>query len=523
MTRIFNRRLAGGLVAWVSLVALALGAPVDAQRLAAASDEPQNWLMGTGDLAATRFSKLDILNSENAAQLKFLFSVSLGPISVGEGFQNTRVAAPLVDNGVAYVVDPFGVVYAIDVSSGTNGRIVWCSPRLAQEMDPWLVGQWGLTLHGNSIILSAGDGRLFWIDRDDGTVTLSASVGDPTTGYVLAAPPVLVGDTLVIGGAGGDRGARPQLTGVSATTGDIVWRSYPAGETGNFVAGGSVLRAGAYDAANDLVLWGTSGPVSAYSAAMRNGEDATNSILAVRPQTGEIGWQRQLLNNDTMGFSDAATPIVLSDGAALQVGDDGMIRLFDSASGDVRYAEPFVEGLISEATPEGCPNILAEAHMPSSVSARSGLLYAAQNNGCRPDLDDVGSLAGDEEGGLYAHLTSSTGALSAIDAATGAIKAERYFDYPLQSGLLSTAGGLVVAATADGSLQVLDDETLETLWSLHVSSFMAAPPVTFAIGNRQYLALIVGGGPLYGELAMRSRDMVGVRHVAVLAVFGVAP
>src|SRR5690606_25321060 len=136
------------------------------------------------------------------------------------------LSAPLIDDGSAYVVDPFGVVYRIDVSSGTAGRIVWSSPRLEQEMDPWLLGQWTLTLFGEQIILTAGDGRMFWIERADGGVSNTARVADPATGYVLSAPPVLAGDTLVIGGAGGDRGARPQLTGMDARTGEVLWRSF---------------------------------------------------------------------------------------------------------------------------------------------------------------------------------------------------------------------------------------------------------------------------------------------------------
>lgn len=521
--RVFsNRRLAAGALAWVSLATLALAAPVTAERMAATADEPQNWLTSTGDFGATRYSMLSNINTENVSKMRFLFSVALGPISVGEGFRHTHLSPPLVVDGMAYVVDAFGVVYGIDVSSGEMGKILWSSARLEQEMDPWLLGQWSLTLHGDSIILGGGDGRLFWIDRADGTVTASASIAAPSTGYVLAAPPVLVGDILVLGGAGGDRGARVELTGVDATTGDVLWRSYPAGENGSFVAGGSVLRSGAFDPESGLVLWSTSGPLPAFSA-VREGANATNAVLAVNPQDGAIAWQTGLDPDLALGTSEAATPMLSGDGKAVQVGDDGLVRRFDIASGALDYAEPFVEGLVGADAPAGCPNIIAEAHMPSSLSARSGLVYAAQHNGCRADLGDVGNLAGEDEGGLYAHMTAATGALSAIDPATGAVKAEHFFDYPLQSGLLSTAGGLVIAATADGSLHALDDETLEPLWSLHVSSFMATPPVTYAVGDQQYVAMIVGGGPLYSELPMRSRSMAGVRHVSVLAVFGVAP
>src|SRR5690606_11562555 len=147
-----------------------------AERLLATGGEPQNWLMGTGNYGAHRYSGLDALSAENAERVKLLFTVSLGPISVGEGFAHTRLSAPLVEDGMAYVVDPFGMVYPIDVTSATNVHIMWSSPRLGQEMDPWLIGQWSLTLHGDSVILAAGDGRLFWINRETGAVTHNAAV-----------------------------------------------------------------------------------------------------------------------------------------------------------------------------------------------------------------------------------------------------------------------------------------------------------------------------------------------------------
>lgn len=531
-----RRGVFGGLAISLLATAMAGAAPITPERLLATGDEPQNWLMGTGDYGAHRYSGLDALSAENAGRVKLLFTVSLGPISVGEGFEHTRLSAPLVEDGMAYMVDPFGVVYRIDVTSGVNGHIMWTSPRLEQEMDPWLIGQWSLTLHGDSVILAAGDGRLFWIDRESGAVTHKAAVADPSTGYVLAAPPVLVGDTLVIGGAGGDRGARPQLTGLDANDGTVKWRSFLTGE--EFTAGASILRTGAYDAESGLVLWSTDGPASAYSETLRAGDNAANALLAVDPEDGTIAWQRPLLASDVLGFSDAATPVLLPDGGAVQAGDDGFVRRFDVTSGALDYAEPYVTGLdwyderdadgapISTGdavSPPGCPNILAEEHMPASYSTRTNLFYAAQNNGCRTDLSAIGNLAGEGEGGLYAHSTTSTGALSAIDPANGAVMAEHLFDYPLQSGLLTTAGGLVVAMTADGSLHLLDDTTLDTLWSQHISSFMAAPPMSYSVDGRQYIGMIVGGGPLYSDISFRSRDMAGVRHLAVFAVFGVEP
>ena len=54
-----------------------------------------------------------------------MFAVPLGGKSAGESLE----ATPLVDDGFMYMVDSWGVVYKIDVRSGTAGKIVW-------KMDP---------------------------------------------------------------------------------------------------------------------------------------------------------------------------------------------------------------------------------------------------------------------------------------------------------------------------------------------------------------------------------------------------
>src|SRR3954469_22368968 len=111
--------------------ALALGA---ATAGAAAADvtyerllkpEPQNWLMNHHDYSAQRYSPLDAINKANAQGLKLAFAVPLGG---GAGNEYTE-ATPLVEDGFLYITDVWGVVYKMDVRSGSLGRVLW-------KMDP---------------------------------------------------------------------------------------------------------------------------------------------------------------------------------------------------------------------------------------------------------------------------------------------------------------------------------------------------------------------------------------------------
>jgi len=77
--------------------------------------------------SSQRYSPLEAINRSNVKNLKLAFSVALGGTSANEYVE----ATPLVDDGFMYITDVWGVVYKIDVKSGTQGRIVcrkWTRP-----------------------------------------------------------------------------------------------------------------------------------------------------------------------------------------------------------------------------------------------------------------------------------------------------------------------------------------------------------------------------------------------------------
>src|SRR4029077_7262082 len=125
--------------------------------------EPQNWLMNHGDFSAHRYSSLDQINKSNVKNLKLKFSVAIG----GKGGNENLLATPLVDDGYMYMTDAWGVVYKIDVRSGTSGPIVW-------TMDPGQVKidrTRGAAMGGNLFIsFTSHDGRVVATDRETGKV-----------------------------------------------------------------------------------------------------------------------------------------------------------------------------------------------------------------------------------------------------------------------------------------------------------------------------------------------------------------
>jgi quinohemoprotein ethanol dehydrogenase len=61
-------------------------------------------------------------------------------------------------------------------------------------------------------------------------------------------------------------------------------------------------------------------------------------------------------------------------------------------------------------------------------------------------------------------------------------------------GTLTTAGGLVFQGTADGYFSSYDANTGERLWRFNAGLGIVSPPISYAVGGKQYVSVLVGYG-----------------------------
>jgi alcohol dehydrogenase (cytochrome c) len=115
-------------------------------------------------------------------------------------------------------------------------------------------------------------------------------------------------------------------------------------------SGGSSWTTGSHDPDLDLVYWGIGNPAP-WNALLRKGDDLfTNSILALRPKTGEVVWHIQMSPNDPFDH-DNITSIILADltingqpvKTLLQAGRNGFYYVLDRKTGQIIAANPFVK------------------------------------------------------------------------------------------------------------------------------------------------------------------------------------
>ncbi len=537
-----NRLLAAGTSSLA--LAFALGAPaaraaeVTYQRLV--NPEPQNWLMNHHDFSAHRFSALDAINKGNVKNLRLAFAVALGGTTGNENL----TATPLVDDGFMYVPDAWGVVYKIDVHSGKSGDIVW-------KMDPGqekIDRNRGVALWGNLVIsVTSFDGRVIATDRDTGKVVWERSLRDQPDLTINAAPLALA-DAIIVGASGGDSGVRDWLVSLDARTGNVNWKTHsvPApGEPGSETwkdknnawqtGGGAFYVTGSYDPATNVTYWGAGNPTPKYNSSYRPGDNLfTNSALALDAATGRIKWYHQYTPNDSMDYDETGTHILLDakvNGEDRKVlahaGRNGFFYSFDRLNGQFlkatqyvpavtwtkgidpktgrpldydpakdlqSYADPVAKILTGAKSSGVCPGVPGGSNFWSAAySERTKLVYLPELEGCTNiTRDQTRHVRGKFDGGDFGYDGRLKSGLVVVDPATGSVVRRKEMAYANTSGALATAGGIIVTALIDGTVIALDDQTLDELWSFNVGTGINAPPMTYAVDGRQYIAIATG-------------------------------
>jgi alcohol dehydrogenase (cytochrome c) len=124
-------------------------------------------------------------------------------------------------------------------------------------------------------------------------------------------------------------------------------------------------------------------------------------------------------------------------------------------------------------------------------------------------------------GGNATSVGRMEGNLTAVDPVTQEIKKNLHQRYPNFSGVLTTGGGLVFVGLMDGTVAAYDDTSLDELWKINVGSTFSAPPMSFEVNGKQYVAIASGTDPNSGKRKRANApELNEQRNATVLYVFG---
>ena len=294
--------------------------------------EPQNWLLHHGNYQGHRFSQLKEINTDTVKNLKVAFSVALGGFE-GAGtrykFGNLE-ATPIVEDGVIYVPDGWGTVYAIDASSGKKGVFRWkfdpeTNKAWAGDVACCGVNNRGVALWKDKVISISLDGRMFAINKATGEKVWERKIAEPAIGETLTLAPLIVRDVAIVGSAGGEFGIRGWIDGTDLNTGQGIWRTYTipgAGEPGNETwkdgkerwrhGGASIWETATYDPETDTIYQGIGNAGPDWDPEYRPGDNKwAASVLALNPSDGKIKWGYQYTPNDPYDYDEISEhPII---------------------------------------------------------------------------------------------------------------------------------------------------------------------------------------------------------------------
>jgi len=504
--------------------------------LSRADGDANNFLHTNGNYDQTRFYPASQINAGNVKQLRpaWIFQTE-----VMESMETT----PLIINGIMYLTTSFNHVYAVNAATGEE---IWHYKHKMGPITTYCCGpnNRGVAALGDKVFMGTLDAKLVALDAKTGKLIWETELADPELGYSETMAPTAVDGKILIGTNGGEYGIRGFLKAYDAETGKLLWtfNTTPEKSAGVWATkdatgrdmhrdiaaekatlkkmgdpyktlGGGVWQNPAIDLKNHRAYFVVGNPAPDLDGAVRPGDNLyTDSLVAVDLDTGKYVCHFQYIAHDVWDL-DAVSPPILTDvmdqngkmvPGVLHGGKTGHVYVHNRDDCSlIRYSEAMVpqEDMWSLPTKDG-QRMLPGANggvewSPMTVDAGRGLVYAINLH--QPMTYHVESSPYPEGklwlGGAFKIIPSEEqwGNITAVDYNTGKIRWKVKTQQPMIGGVLATAGGIIFTGEGNGRFNALDSSTGNILWSFQAGAGVNAPPVSYTVNGKQYIAVAAGG------------------------------
>ncbi|MFN7919988.1 MAG: PQQ-dependent dehydrogenase, methanol/ethanol family [Bryobacteraceae bacterium] len=527
---------------------------VASSRLVDVERSPDEWLMYGRDYGNRRFSPHEEIHVGNVKNLVPMWSFQTG---VPDGLQ----ATPLFVNGVLYLATAWNHVFAIDARTGAE---IWHYRRRLPEKMKYCCGpvNRGVAVANGLLYLGTLDAHMVALNARDGRVVWDVEVGKVEDNFSITSPPLIAGNKVITGIAGGDFASRGFIAAYDAASGRQIWRFHTIPEPGPEsrdtwsdawkTGGAATWMNGSFDPELNLVYWGTGNPFPVMDGGARKGDNLySDSVVVVNADTGKLAWYYQYTPNDVWDY-DGVNELVFIDDldfrgrkvkAVVHADRNGHFYALDRKTGEFLYAKAFVRadwltGFDDKGHPMVRPSAIASYEGTQvcpgaaggkewnamSYSPLTRLVYVPVIENCAV-FSNYGVEA--KKKGLapgpsgFRYLPGKAyGKLKAIRVDTGESAWEVPFRTPAGAGTLVTAGGLVFSGEAEGSFVAYDAKSGERLWSYQTGSGIRAAPISYRLDGKQYIAIASGlSGAIGGYTGAGAPWMKNYRSGGTLYVF----
>ena len=511
--------------------------PVNQAMLDKAGKDANNWLLPNGSYEQTRYHAASQINTGNVSKLRPAFVFQTGMLESME-------TAPLVVDGVMFLTTSYNHVYAINAKTGEQ---YWHFKHKIGPVSTYCCGpnNKGVAIADGKLYMGTLDAKLVALDAKSGKLLWETQIADPELGYSETMAPTVADGKVLIGTNGGEYGVRGFVKAFDANSGQLSWTFYTIPEKGHEgvwnekdatgrvmhrdiaaekaalaknadfykTLGGGVWMTPAIDRKTKTVFFVAGNPSPDLYGAERPGDNLyTNSMIAVDLDTGKYKWHYQYIAHDVWDL-DAVSPPILVDvkdkngkmiPGVIHGGKTGHIYVHDRSNGNlIRFSEAMVsqQGLWSLPTPEGTRMSLGAnggvEWSPMAVNPPLRLAFAANLEQPMTYHVEASAYPGGKLwlGGAFKNAVGEEqfGNVTAVNLDTGKIAWKARTDQPMIGGVLATAGNLVFAGEGNGWLKAYDAKTGKVLWQYQCGAGVNAPPTSYTINGKQYIAVAAGG------------------------------
>ena len=506
-----------------------------------AAKDSKNFLATNGNYDQTRFHPAGEINTKNVKGLHvaWIFQTDI---------RESMETSPIVVDGVMYVTTSFDHVYALNAQTGEQ---IW---HYKHEMGPVTVyccgpNNRGAAVYGDKVYLATLDAKLDAIDAKTGKLVWSQPiVPDPSLGYSETMAPTAVDGKILIGTNGGEYGIRGFVKAFDANDGKLLWtfNTIPENSVGVWATkdatgrdmhrdiaaekaqlaktgdpyktlGGGVWQNPSVDLATKRIYFVVGNPSPDLDGSLRPGDNLyTDSLVSVDLDTGKLACYFQYIAHDLWDL-DATSPTVLVNvkdasgktvPGVMHAGKTGYVYVHDRKDCKlIRFSEPMVSQkdrwvLPTATTPEKGARMFPGAnggvewspmatdpglHLAYAINLEQEMTYTVDSSPYPNGKLWLGGAFTNVPGGIQA------GNVTAVDYDTGKIKWQVKTPQPMIGGILATAGGLVFTGESNGWFKAYDAKDGKVLWKFHAGAGVNAPPSSYMVGGKQYIAVAAGG------------------------------
>src|SRR5580658_8807526 len=420
----------------------------------ASSGTEGDWPSYNRTLTSNRFSPLSQINTTNAGKLKVLCTYDTG--------QHTGFTSGLLEVNDALIFVTEYDLFSIDPATC---REKWRTHEDYAPATPQGVNR-GAAYFDGMLFRGTQDGRVLAYDFKTGKRLWQTSIADPKKGESAPAAPIAWNGLVFIGDAGGDiKGVKGRMYALDAKTGKIVWEFYLVAKTGAYRNHFKIVPKDWHD-------W----DVSSAPAIIRTA--GGRKVLSVAPKDGHL-YGFDLATNALL----YRTPVTRIENADVPFSAGKPVHFCPGSTGGNEWNGPAYD-------PQTNLVYVGEVEWCTTAS----LMPAEKIAAAKPATPWSGeaSLNPFNTWGKPDPIFDWAGWTYAVDADTGAWRWRAKTNYPIQSGMTPTAGGVVFFGDMGGNFYALDATDGRKLWGQKIGGAIGGGVITYAINGTQRVAVATG-------------------------------